>query len=205
MENRERKGSWGEGWTGLLVARSSTISPTTMERGAGGEAGNVSLKTEMNLKDLVAQSEISALLYSEHIVAHCASDFILIIFLIRSVGHLRLVDDACELFVSYDGTMERLASGLVKPFVTHLKVAEDQVALAVKSIRLEVERHKNAESWFTKGTLERFVRFVSTPEVLEMVITFDTEMSQLEAARRIYSQDVANQRNAVVTVRPDEN
>jgi len=34
----------------------------------------------------------------------------------------------------------------------------------------------------------RFVRFVSTPEVLEMVNTYDAEMSQLEAARRIYSQ-----------------
>ena len=34
----------------------------------------------------------------------------------------------------------------------------------------------------------RFVRFVSTPEVLEMVNTFDAEMSQLEAAQNIYSQ-----------------
>ena len=34
----------------------------------------------------------------------------------------------------------------------------------------------------------RFVRFVSTPEVLELVSTLDAEMSQLEAARKIYSQ-----------------
>jgi hypothetical protein len=34
----------------------------------------------------------------------------------------------------------------------------------------------------------RYVRFVSSPEVLEMVNTFDAEMSQLEAARKIYSQ-----------------
>ena len=61
----------------------------------------------------------------------------------------------CELFVSSDGNTEKLASGLVKPFVTHLKVAEEQVALAVPSIKLETERYKNAESWFTKGTLER--------------------------------------------------
>ncbi|KAH9626212.1 hypothetical protein KSS87_000091 [Heliosperma pusillum] len=94
----------------------------------------------------------------------------------------------CELFVSYDGTMEKLASGLVKPFVTHLKVAEEQVAVGGKSIRLDVDRYKNAETWFKKGTLERFVRFVSTPEVLEMVNTYDAEMSQLEAARKIYSQ-----------------
>ncbi|XP_058005124.1 COP1-interacting protein 7 isoform X2 [Hevea brasiliensis] len=84
--------------------------------------------------------------------------------------------------------MEKLASGLVKPFVTHLKVAEEQVAQAFHSIKLDVERQRNAETWFTKGTLERFVRFVSTPEALEMVNTFDAEMSQLEAARKIYSQ-----------------
>ncbi|XP_006362089.1 uncharacterized protein [Solanum tuberosum] len=94
----------------------------------------------------------------------------------------------CELFVSSDGNTEKLASGLLKPFVTHLKVAEEQVALAVQSIKLEVKRCKNSETWFTKGTLERFVRFVSTPEVLELVNTLDAEMSQLEAARRIYSQ-----------------
>ncbi|XP_057535641.1 uncharacterized protein LOC130813783 [Amaranthus tricolor] len=94
----------------------------------------------------------------------------------------------CDLLVSYDGTTERLASGLVKPFVTHLKVAQEQIALAVKSIKLEVDRYKNAETWFTKGTVERFVQFVGTPDVLEMVNKLDTEMSQLEAARRIYSQ-----------------
>ncbi|CAO2840307.1 unnamed protein product [Amaranthus hypochondriacus] len=98
----------------------------------------------------------------------------------------------CELLVSYDGTIEKVASGHVKPFVTHLKVAEEQFALAVKSIKLEVDRYKNAETWFTKGTVERFVQFVGTPEVLETVNTLDTEMSQLEAARRIYSQGAGN-------------
>ncbi|KAM0017557.1 hypothetical protein Hdeb2414_s0027g00689441 [Helianthus debilis subsp. tardiflorus] len=94
----------------------------------------------------------------------------------------------CELFVSSNGNVEKLASGLVKPFVTHLKVVEEQVASSVQSIKLEVDKRKNADLWFTKGTLERFVRFVSTPEIVELVITFDAEMSQLEAARKIYSQ-----------------
>ncbi|KAA8540219.1 hypothetical protein F0562_024218 [Nyssa sinensis] len=102
----------------------------------------------------------------------------------------------CELLVSSAGNTEKLASGLVKPFVTHLKVAEEQVALAVRSIKLEVDKCKNAETWFTKGTLERFVRFVSTPEVLELVGTFDAEMSQLEAARTIYSQGSGDQLSA---------
>ncbi|XP_050285174.1 uncharacterized protein LOC126724825 isoform X2 [Quercus robur] len=104
----------------------------------------------------------------------------------------------CELFVSSDGNTEKLASGLVKPFVTHLKVAEEQVALAVQSIKLEVEKRRNAETWFTKGTLERFVRFVSTPEVLELVNTYDAEMSQLEAAQRIYSQRAGDQNSGAL-------
>ncbi|KAM4099668.1 hypothetical protein ACJW30_05G008800 [Castanea mollissima] len=104
----------------------------------------------------------------------------------------------CELFVSSDGNTEKLASGLVKPFVTHLKVAEEQVALAVQSIKLEVEKRRNAETWFTKGTLERFVRFVSTPEVLELVNTYDAEMSQLEAAQKIYSQRAGDQNSGAL-------
>ncbi|XP_073140161.1 uncharacterized protein [Henckelia pumila] len=109
----------------------------------------------------------------------------------------------CELFVSSNGSTEKIASGLLKPFVTHLKVAEDQVASAAHSVKLEVGRRKNAEVWFTKGTLERFVRFVSTPEVLEMVVTFDSEMSQLEAARKIYSQGPGDQLSGGTTAAED--
>lgn len=65
------------------------------------------------------------------------------------------ISGRCELLVSSDGNSEKLASGLLKPFVTHLKVAEEQVAMSVHSIKLEIERHKNTDLWFTKGTLER--------------------------------------------------
>ncbi|KAK1416936.1 hypothetical protein QVD17_26055 [Tagetes erecta] len=99
----------------------------------------------------------------------------------------------CELFVSSNGNTEKLASGLVKPFMTHLKVVEEQVALSVQSIKLEVDKRKNVDTWFTKGTLERFVRFVSTPEIVEHVINLDAEMAQLESARRIYSQGSSDQ------------
>ncbi|KAF9621088.1 hypothetical protein IFM89_016522 [Coptis chinensis] len=95
--------------------------------------------------------------------------------------------------MSKDGKTEKLASGLLKPFVSHLIVAEEQVAQEVQSIKLEVNRRQNEGTWFTKGILERFVRFVSTPEALELVITYDVEMSQLEAARRIYLQGAGNQ------------
>lgn len=61
----------------------------------------------------------------------------------------------CELIVSSNGNSEKLASGLVKPFVAHLKVAEEQFARAAQSIKLETRKHNNGETWFTKGTLER--------------------------------------------------
>ncbi|KAL6656960.1 hypothetical protein ACP70R_004740 [Stipagrostis hirtigluma subsp. patula] len=93
----------------------------------------------------------------------------------------------CELVVSGNGRTEKIASGSVKPFVAHLRAAEEQATAQppLPSIRLQLERRA---PWFSKGTLERFVRFVSTPEVLEMANTFDLEMSQLEGARKIYAQ-----------------
>ncbi|PKA64010.1 hypothetical protein AXF42_Ash005022 [Apostasia shenzhenica] len=99
----------------------------------------------------------------------------------------------CELFVSGNGRTEKLATGFLKPFMTHLKVAEEQVCHGVQAVRLEVEQGKSSAEWFNKGTVERFVRFVSTPEVLELVNTFDAELSQLEGARKIYSQGAGGQ------------
>ncbi|CAL5084053.1 unnamed protein product [Urochloa decumbens] len=93
----------------------------------------------------------------------------------------------CELVVSGNGRTEKIASGSVKPFVAHLRAAEEQASAQPPppAIRLQLERRA---PWFSKGTLERFVRFVSTPEVLELANTYDLEMSQLEGARKIYAQ-----------------
>lgn len=89
----------------------------------------------------------------------------------------------CELVISAGGKTEKLASGLLKPFLTHLKTAEEQIAKGGYSIRLEPPSGSNQHvSWFTKGTIERFVRFVSTPEVLERVNTIETEIIQIEEA-----------------------
>uniref|UniRef100_A0A453MMN0 Uncharacterized protein n=1 Tax=Aegilops tauschii subsp. strangulata TaxID=200361 RepID=A0A453MMN0_AEGTS len=43
--------------------------------------------------------------------------------------------------------------------------------------------------WFTRGTVERFVRFVSTPEVLERVTTIESEILQLEDAIAVQSNE----------------
>ncbi|RRT73659.1 hypothetical protein BHE74_00000919 [Ensete ventricosum] len=98
----------------------------------------------------------------------------------------------CELFISGNGKTEKIASGFLKPFITHLKVAAEQAASAASSVKLEVDRRKNDGTWFKKGTVERFVRFVSTPEILELVNAFGAENLQLEGAKRVYLQVICS-------------
>ncbi|XP_010498083.1 PREDICTED: glutamic acid-rich protein-like isoform X2 [Camelina sativa] len=96
-----------------------------------------------------------------------------------------------ELFVWSNEEEEKLASGLIQPFLNHLRVLESQASQRTESsIRLEFKKSDNGvKSWFTKRTVERFVLYVNSPELLERVNTFDLEMSQLEAARTLYSQE----------------
>ncbi|KAL3030995.1 hypothetical protein AAZX31_02G004400 [Glycine max] len=86
-----------------------------------------------------------------------------------------------DLVITVNGKKEKVASGLLNPFLSHLKAAQDQIAKGGYSIVL-VPEHGSDASWFTKGTVERFVRFVSTPEVLERVYTIESEIAQIEEA-----------------------
>ncbi|KAF3788246.1 hypothetical protein EJ110_NYTH21403 [Nymphaea thermarum] len=92
----------------------------------------------------------------------------------------------CDLVVfSSDGEEEKLASGLLEPFLSHLKAAEEQISKGGYSIKLQLTPGEDANaSWFTKGTVERFVRFVKTPEILERVVTIEREISQIEDSIR---------------------
>ncbi|CAA6673270.1 unnamed protein product [Spirodela intermedia] len=85
----------------------------------------------------------------------------------------------CDLVIKANGKTEKIATGLLNPFLDHLKTAKDQIAKGGYSIILEPELGADAP-WFTKGTVERFVRFVSTPEVLERVNTIESEIFQIE-------------------------
>jgi hypothetical protein len=83
----------------------------------------------------------------------------------------------CDLFVSSNGNTEKLASGSVKPFLSHLKFAEEQASQAVQSIKLEFDGCRNAETWFTKGTLERLhtvptEQFVAVERMLVHLLTW---------------------------------
>ncbi|KAK4266166.1 hypothetical protein QN277_027128 [Acacia crassicarpa] len=86
----------------------------------------------------------------------------------------------CDLVIIVNGKKEKIASGLLDPFLSHLKAAKDQMAKGGYSIILEPD-HDGA-SWFTRGTIERFVRFVSTPEILERVYTIESEILQIGEA-----------------------
>ncbi|CAI8593086.1 unnamed protein product [Vicia faba] len=86
----------------------------------------------------------------------------------------------CDLVIVAGGVSERLASGLLEPFLTHLKCAKDQISKGGYSITLHPVG--TFAPWFTKATLQRFVRFVSTPEVLERFVTIEKEIVQIEGS-----------------------
>ncbi|XP_058001170.1 COP1-interacting protein 7-like [Hevea brasiliensis] len=94
----------------------------------------------------------------------------------------------CDLVLSANGKTEKIVSGLVNPFLAQLKIARDQMAKGGYSIILEPELGTDA-TWFTRGTVERFVRFVSTPEVLESVYALESEILQIEEAIAIQSNN----------------
>lgn len=86
----------------------------------------------------------------------------------------------CDLLVVGGGVSERLASGLLEPFLSHLKSAKDQISKGGYSITLRAPG--GHAPWFTKATLQRFVRFISTPEVLERFVTIEKEIVQIEGS-----------------------
>ncbi|XP_028769626.1 COP1-interacting protein 7 isoform X2 [Neltuma alba] len=102
----------------------------------------------------------------------------------------------CDLVIIVNGKKEKIASGLLDPFLSHLKAAKDQMAKGGYSIILEPD-HDGA-SWFTRETIERFVRFVSTPEILERVYTIESEILQIEEA-------IAIQGNSTIGISTEEN
>ncbi|XP_009382002.2 COP1-interacting protein 7 [Musa acuminata AAA Group] len=94
----------------------------------------------------------------------------------------------CDLVIIANGKTEKIATGLLNPFLAHLKAAQDQIDKGGYSIVLKPDLESDA-AWFTKGTMERFVRFVSTPEVLERVSTIESEILQIENAIAIQGND----------------
>ncbi|TYH92321.1 hypothetical protein ES332_A13G174400v1 [Gossypium tomentosum] len=102
----------------------------------------------------------------------------------------------CELVIFAGKESEKLEPGLLDPFISHLKTAKDQISKGGYSITLRPVGL--TPFWFTKATLQRFVRFVSTPEVLERFVTVEREIEQIENS--IQSNEAANAAGATETM-----
>lgn len=61
----------------------------------------------------------------------------------------------CDLVVFSGNKSEKLASGLVEPFIAHLKYAKDQIPKGGYSITLRPPATASDASWFTKATFQR--------------------------------------------------
>ncbi|XP_011096264.1 uncharacterized protein LOC105175509 [Sesamum indicum] len=96
----------------------------------------------------------------------------------------------CDLIVFSGKKSEKLASGLVEPFVSHLRYAKDQIPKGGYSITLRPPPTADDASWFTKVTFQRFVRFVSTPEILERIVRIEREILQIESS--IHPSEISN-------------
>lgn len=70
-----------------------------------------------------------------------------------------MVGFRCDLLVTANGKTEKIATGLLDPFLAHLKTAKDQLAKGGYSIILKPEAGDNA-AWFTKGTIERSLSYI---------------------------------------------
>ncbi|KAF8029886.1 hypothetical protein BT93_E2337 [Corymbia citriodora subsp. variegata] len=108
----------------------------------------------------------------------------------HAVFHLTPTRTRCDLVIFCGGAQEKLASGLFQPFVSHLQFVKDEISKGGYSITLRPPAKDL--SWFTKSTFERFVRFVSTPEILERFINLEKEIVQIESSLQAYDLDVAH-------------
>ncbi|GAB2258033.1 hypothetical protein Droror1_Dr00014193 [Drosera rotundifolia] len=97
----------------------------------------------------------------------------------------------CDLVMFAGKSSEKLAFGLLDPFLSHLRTAKDQIGRGGYSITLRPPA-RDGSKWFTKGTLQRFVRFVSTPEVLERFVTIEREIEQIDGSILSYEASNAN-------------
>lgn len=97
----------------------------------------------------------------------------------------------CDLVIFAGKLNEKLAYGLLEPFIAHLRSAKDQISKGGYSITLRPPSSAIAP-WFTKATLQRFVRFVSTPEILERFVTIEREIAQLDNSIKTYEAQNAD-------------
>ena len=71
----------------------------------------------------------------------------------RALSMVSIICWRCDLVIFSGPLNEKLASGLLEPFILHLKSAKDQISKGGYSITLRPAG--SHASWFTKATLQR--------------------------------------------------
>ncbi len=98
------------------------------------------------------------------IAAAAAGGMVLLTYLVADWQFWFLFGIRCELLVARGKETEKLASGLLKPFLSHLKAAEEQILKGADCIKLQPPPGYAGDqggaslqkaAWFTKGTIER--------------------------------------------------
>lgn len=104
-----------------------------------------------------------------------------------AVFHPSLTQNSYEAFACTKGKTVSVASGPLDQLALYLSEAKECHANpSSTSFKLELSESQKDTSWFTKGTLSRFLHIVNAPEALKNSNAIEEEMSQLEETRSFH-------------------
>lgn len=92
-----------------------------------------------------------------------------------------------EIFVCGDDEVEKLAVGLLEQLLPHLPEVRKLYAKGTNAIfKLQVTGELSNVPWFTKSTLNRFLKIAGSLDLVNTSKTIEGEISQLEEARKFH-------------------
>lgn len=92
-----------------------------------------------------------------------------------------------EIFVCGDDEVEKLAVGLLEQLLPHLPEVRKLYAKGTNAIfKLQVTGELSNAPWFTKSTLNRFLKIAGSLDLVNTSKTIEGEISQLEEARKFH-------------------
>ncbi|CAK7340029.1 unnamed protein product [Dovyalis caffra] len=92
-----------------------------------------------------------------------------------------------EIFVCGNDEVEKLAVGLLEQLLPHLPEVHKLYAKGSNAIlKLQLTGELSNVPWFTKSTLNRFLKIAGSPDLVNTSKTIEGEISQLEEARKFH-------------------